>query len=35
MYLVFNVAVLPFRVLSDNHKIHIFMSKNNKKKNVC
>ena len=32
---MFNVAVLPFGVLSDNHKIHIFMSKNNKKKNVC
>ena len=32
---MFNVAVLPFCVLSDNHKIHIFMSKNIKKKNVC
>ena len=32
---MFNVAVLPFRVLSNNHKIHIFMSKNINKKNVC
>ena len=31
---MFNVAVLPFRVLSNNHKIHIFMSKNINKKNV-
>ena len=32
MYLVFNMAVLPFRVLSDNHKIHIFMSKITRRK---
>ena len=31
---MFNMAVLPFCVLSDNHKIHIFMSKEIKKKNV-
>ena len=31
---MFNMAVLPFCVLSDNYKIHIFMSKEIKKKNV-